>query len=47
MMNIAKIAIFLALGSMGAQALADQSHSTVAASKTPIESYTVVDLLFG
>jgi hypothetical protein len=39
-MNISKIAILLALGSVGAHALADESHSAVAASKAPVESYT-------
>jgi hypothetical protein len=39
-MNISKIAIFLALGGLGAQAFADESHSTVAASKAPVEIYT-------
>ncbi|MBU6957065.1 DUF2790 domain-containing protein [Pseudomonas sp. CVAP len=39
-MSISKIAIFLALGSLGAQAFADESHSTAATSQAPIESYT-------
>ncbi len=40
MMNMSKVAIFLALGSLGAQAFADESHSTVATRQTPVESYT-------
>ncbi|MFW0753913.1 DUF2790 domain-containing protein [Pseudomonas sp. H11T01] len=39
-MKFSRIAIFLALGSVGAHAFADESHSTVAASKAPIEIYT-------
>ena len=39
-MNISKIAIFLALGTVGALAFADESHSTSATSKTPVENYT-------
>lgn len=36
-MNISKIAIFLALGSIGVQAFADE---TVATGKIPVETYT-------
>lgn len=39
-MNILKIAVLLALGSVGAQAFAGESHSTTATSKTPVEIYT-------
>lgn len=35
-----KIALFLALGGIGAQAFADDSPSTAEASKTPVESYS-------
>jgi hypothetical protein len=39
MMKILKIALFLALGGIGSQAFADDSHSTAATSKTPVENY--------
>jgi hypothetical protein len=39
-MKILKVALFLALGGLGAQAFADDSHSTTDASKTAVESYT-------
>jgi hypothetical protein len=39
-MKISKIAIFLALGLIGAQAFAEESHAKVSASKTPVETYS-------
>jgi hypothetical protein len=39
-MNILKIAAFLTLGGIAAQAFAGESHSTTATSKTPVEIYT-------
>ncbi|MEJ5056616.1 MULTISPECIES: DUF2790 domain-containing protein [unclassified Pseudomonas] len=39
-MNIAKIAIFLALGCIGAQAFAEESQAKVQASKSAVETYT-------
>lgn len=39
-MNILKVAVFLALGGIGAQALAEDSHSTVPTSQIPVERYT-------
>jgi hypothetical protein len=40
MMKMFKIALFLALGGIGAQALADDSHATATTGNTPVESYT-------
>lgn len=40
MMNISKIALLLVLGSVGAHAFADESHSTAATSQIPVETYT-------
>lgn len=39
-MKISKLAMFLALGVLGSQAFAGESHSTAADSKTPVETYT-------
>ena len=39
-MKFSRIAIFLVLSGVGAHALADESHSTAAASKAPVEIYT-------
>jgi hypothetical protein len=39
-MNISKIAIFLALGCIGAQAFAEGSHAKVARDLLPVETYT-------
>ncbi|MGF6287750.1 DUF2790 domain-containing protein [Pseudomonas silensiensis] len=39
-MKISKLAMFLALGVLGTQAFAAESHSTAADSKTPVETYT-------
>jgi len=39
-MKIAGIALFFALGALGTQALADDSHATTAASNPPVEIYT-------
>jgi hypothetical protein len=39
-MKISKLAMFLALGVLGSQAFAGESHSTTADSKTPVETYT-------
>jgi len=39
-MKFSKVAIFLALGFVGAHAFAGESHSTTAASKAPVEIYT-------
>ncbi|EUB75277.1 Protein of unknown function DUF2790 [Pseudomonas sp. GM41(2012)] len=39
-MKISKIAMFLALGVLGTQAFAGESHSTAADSKTPVDTYT-------
>lgn len=39
-MNILKIAVVVALGGMGAQAFAGESHSTEAANKAPVEIYS-------
>lgn len=39
-MKISKLAMFLALGVLGTQAFAGESHSTSADSKTPVETYT-------
>ncbi|WP_223487114.1 DUF2790 domain-containing protein [Pseudomonas sp. A-RE-19] len=39
-MNILKIAVIVALGSAGAQAFADESHSTTATRSIPVETYT-------
>ena len=39
-MKALKIALFLALGGLGAQAFADSGHSTAEADKTAVESYT-------
>ncbi|MFJ3368405.1 DUF2790 domain-containing protein [Pseudomonas sp. NPDC086251] len=38
-MKILKIALILALGGIGSQALADDSHSTAATSNPPVENY--------
>jgi hypothetical protein len=38
-MKILNVALFLALGGLGAQAFADSGHSTAEADKTPVESY--------
>jgi len=40
MMKLSKVALFLALSTLGVQAFADESHTTVATSKTPVEIYT-------
>ncbi len=39
-MNLSKIALLLALASLGAPAFADDSASTAATTKTPVETYT-------
>jgi hypothetical protein len=39
-MKILKLAVVLALAGIGAQAFADESHSTEAASNAPVEIYT-------
>jgi len=39
-MNISKIAIFLALDCIGAQAFAEGSHAKVARDQPPVETYT-------
>ena len=39
-MNLSKIALLLALASLGAPAFADDSASTAATAKTPVETYT-------
>ncbi|MBV6753711.1 DUF2790 domain-containing protein [Pseudomonas chlororaphis] len=39
-MNFSKIALILVLGSAAAQAFADDSYSTAATSKLPVETYT-------
>lgn len=39
MMKMLKVALILALGGIGAQALADDSHATAATSNIPVESY--------
>jgi hypothetical protein len=39
-MKISKLAMFLALGVLGSQAFAGESHSTATDSKTPVETYT-------
>ena len=39
-MKISKLAMFLALGVLGTQAFAGESHSTAADSKMPVETYT-------
>jgi len=39
-MKLLNIALLLALGSAGTQVLADDSHSTAAASSPPVETYT-------
>ena len=39
-MNISKIAIFLALSCIGAQAFAEESQAKVQASNTAVETYT-------
>ncbi|WP_415756724.1 DUF2790 domain-containing protein [Pseudomonas sp. LT1P18] len=39
-MKIPKLAMFLALGVLGTQAFAGESHTTPADSKTPVETYT-------
>lgn len=40
MMNISKLAIFLAFGALGSQAFAGESPSTVADSKIAVETYS-------
>jgi hypothetical protein len=39
-MKISKLVMVLALGVLGTQAFAGESHSTAADSKTPVETYT-------
>ena len=39
-MKLLNIALFVALGTAGAQAFADDSHSTAATGQTPLETYT-------
>lgn len=39
-MNALKAALFLALGSLTAQAFADESHANAEAGQIPVESYT-------
>ncbi|WP_223434973.1 MULTISPECIES: DUF2790 domain-containing protein [unclassified Pseudomonas] len=39
-MNVLKAALFLALGSLTAQAFADESHDNAEAGQLPVESYT-------
>ncbi|MHC8294589.1 DUF2790 domain-containing protein [Pseudomonas sp. LB3P58] len=39
-MKISKLAMVLALGVLGTQAFAGESHSTAADSKTPVDTYT-------
>jgi hypothetical protein len=39
-MKISKLAMVLALGVLGTQVFAGESHSTAADSKTPVETYT-------
>lgn len=39
-MKLLNIALFVALGTAGAQAFADNSHSPTATGQTPVETYT-------
>ena len=39
-MKMVKIAIFIALGALGTQAMAEDSHEAAATNKAPVETYT-------